>query len=333
MVYTVTVTTGVKDVAGNALAANYTWNFTTTPVADATAPTVLSVSPAHNATSVAVNAKPIVTFSEAMNHSTVTSSTFTLKQGSTTIAGTVTGSGSSATFSPSSSLANNTVYTVTVTTGVKDAAGNALAVIYTSNFTTVTAADATPPTVLSVSPAQNATLVAVTSKPMVTFSETMNLTSVTSSTFTLKQGSTNIAGTITGSGSTATFTPSAALANNTVYTVTITTGVRDAAGNSMASNFSWTFTTVAATTSGKSFSADVMPILNLCNTCHKHNWSVSSTATTFYTNLVNGGYVNPTSPTSSKIYREINGGHPSSTVTTTQKNTILTWMTEGSKNN
>ena len=204
---------------------------------------------------------------------------------------------------------------------------------YTWSFTTVAASDATPPTVLSVSPAHNATSIAVTSKPMVTFSEAMNHATVTSSTFTLKQGSTTVQGTVTGSGSTATFTPAAGLANNTVYTATITTGVKDAAGNSMASNFSWTFTTVTATTSGKSFSADVMPVLNLCNSCHTHNWNVSSTATTFYTNLVNEGYVNPTSPTTSKIYREINSGHPSSTVTTTQKNTIITWMTEGSKNN
>ncbi len=332
-VYTGTITTAAKDVSGNALASNYTWSFTTSALADETAPSVLSVSPAQNATSVAVNNKPMVTFSEAMNQSTVTSSTFLLKQGATTVPGTVTGSGSTATFSPTTALVNNTVYTATITSAAKDVSGNTLAANYTWSFTTASITDATAPTVLSVSPAQNATSVAVNYKPMVTFSEAMNQSTVTSSTFTLKQGSTTIAGTVTGSGSAATFTPSAALSNNTVYTVTITAGVKDAAGNSMASNYSWSFTTVTATTSGKSFSADVAPILNLCNTCHTHKWTPSSNSSTFYTNMVNAGYVVPASPTTSKIYSKINNGHPSSGVTTTQKNTILTWMTEGSKNN
>jgi hypothetical protein len=105
------------------------------------------------------------------------------------------------------------------------------------------------------------------------------------------------------------------------------------AGNAMVSNYSWSFTTVATVT-GKSFATDVMPILNLCNTCHTHNWSPSSTASTFYTNLLNSGYVNTTTPTSGKIYSKVNGGHPSgSTVSAAQKAVVLTWITEGSKNN
>jgi hypothetical protein len=331
--YTATITTAVKDIAGNALATNYSWSFTTSATADVTAPTVLSVSPVMNATSVAVSIKPTVSFSEAMNSGTITSTSFNLKNGTTNVPGTVSSSGSTATFSPASPLGNNIVYTATITTAAKDAAGNALAANYIWSFTTAPAADATPPTVLSVSPVQNATSVALSAKPMITFSEAMNFATITSSTFTLKQGSTTIAGSVTGSGSTATFTPSAALANNTVYTVTVTTGVKDAAGISMASNFSWNFTTLAATTSGKSFSADVVPILNLCNTCHTHKWTPSSNSSSFYTNLVNAQYVVPATPTTSKIYSKINNGHPSSTVTTTQKNTILTWMTEGSKNN
>jgi hypothetical protein len=160
----------------------------------------------------------------------------------------------------------------------------------------------------------------------------MNSGTITSSTFTVKQGNTSVTGNVTYSGTTATFTPSANLTEGTVYTCTITTGTKDAAGNAIASNYTWTFTTIAAAT-GKSFSADVVPILNLCNTCHTHGWTTSSNASTFYSNLVSGGYVKAATPTSSKIYTKINGGHPSSTVTTDQKNTILTWMTEGSLNN
>jgi hypothetical protein len=186
------------------------------------------------------------------------------------------------------------------------------------------------PTVLSVIPANSATAVTVNSKVIVTFSEAMSPMSITTSTFTLKNGSTAVTGTVACSGSSVTFTPAAVLTASTLYTGTITTGAKDMAGNAIAANYTWSFTTGA---SGKSFSADVVPILNLCNTCHTHPWTTSSVASTFYANLVSGGYVKPATPTTSKIYVKLSGGHPPSTVSATQVNTILTWMTEGSLNN
>lgn len=334
LVYTGTVTTGVKDVAGNSLAANYTSVFTTASVTtDVTAPTVISVTPANSATSVGTGTSLTVTFSEAMNATTLTSSTFTLKQGSTSVSGTVTASGTGATFAPSGALAAGTVFTATITTGAKDAAGNALAASYSWSFTTAVQADLTAPTVVSVTPVSNATSVAVNGKPSATFSEAMNSSTITSSTFTLKQGTTSVAGTVSYSGTTATFTPSAALTGNTVYTATVTTGAKDAAGNAIASNYTWTFTTVA-TVSLVSFATDVVPVLTLCNNCHTHPWTPSSNASTFYTNLVNQGFVNTASPTSSTMYTKLSGGHPGGTsISTTDKNKILNWFTEGAKNN
>ena len=244
-VYTATITTEAKDAAGNALASNYTWSFTTSAQSDVTLPTILSSVPANNANQVATSIHPSVTFSEAMNPTTISSTTFTLKQGTTAIAGTVSYSGNIGTFTPASSLTANAVYTVTITTGAKDAAGNALASNYTWSFTTAAQSDVTPPTVLSSVPANNASLVATSIHPSVTFSEAMNPTTISSTTFTLKQGTTAIAGTVSYSGNTATFTPSSALANNTVYTVTITSGAKDATGNALASNYTSSFTTVA----------------------------------------------------------------------------------------
>ena len=113
---------------------------------------------------------------------------------------------------------------------------------------------------------------------------------------------------------------------------TVTTAVKDAAGNALASNYTWSFTTIA-TAAGKSFSADVVPVLNLCNTCHNHNWTPSSTPSTFHANLVQSGHINTTTPTTGKIYTKMNGGHPSTTVSSAQKTTVLTWIQEGSKNN
>jgi hypothetical protein len=313
------------------------WSFSTgssVPVSDVTAPVVNSVFPANSATSVAISASLTINFSEAMDASTITSGTIILKQGSASVAGTVTYSGTVATFKPSSSLTTGTVYTASVTTGVKDVAGNALASAYSWTFTTVAAASAdnTPPTVVSVVPASNATSVAVNATITASFSEAMNASTITSATFTLYKGTTAVTGSVSYSGTTATFLPATALAGNTVYTVTITTGAKDAAGNSLSANYTWSFTTVV-TVAQISFASTVVPILNKCNTCHTHQWTTSAVASTFYANLVSGGYVNPTSPTTGKIYTKLNSGHPGSTVTTAEVNTILTWMQQGAKNN
>ncbi len=101
--------------------------------ADTTAPTVSSTNPAISATAVAVNTAITATFSETMTASTISSATFTLNNG---VTGTVIYSGTTATFTPSSNLFYSTKYTATITTGVKDAAGNAMAAPYTWTFTT-----------------------------------------------------------------------------------------------------------------------------------------------------------------------------------------------------
>jgi hypothetical protein len=101
------------------------------------------------------------------------------------------------------------------------------------------------PTVSSTNPINGATGVAIITA---TFSESMNASTITTSTFTVSgPGPTPVAGTVTYNASTriATFTPTSALAPSTAYTATITTGARDVAGNALASNYTWTFTTSA----------------------------------------------------------------------------------------
>jgi hypothetical protein len=149
----------------------------------------------------------------------------------------------SAVFIPASNLAYNTVYTVTITTGVKDLAGNALAAPYTLSWTTGTAPDTTAPTVNSAIPTNLATGVATNSAITAVFSEMLDPLTITNVTFTLKQGTAPVSGTVNYAGVTATFTPSSSLAASTVYTATITTVVKDLIGNTLASNFIWSFTT------------------------------------------------------------------------------------------
>jgi len=212
------------------------------------APTVASVTPANNAVGVVVTSTVTATFSEAMNASTITGSTFTLTpQGGSAVAATVvySSNGNIATLTSSTPLAFNTSYTATITTGVTSSLGAALASNYTWNFTTESA----PKTaVISTIPANGASSVNVSDALAATFNQPMNPTTITSSTFKLVgPGSTSVAGLVTYDIGTytATFMPNSALTYSTSYTATITTGVVSASGAALASNYSWTFTTGA----------------------------------------------------------------------------------------
>ena len=99
-------------------------------------------SPANNIVTVAVNTTVTVKFDDAMDTSTITTSTFTLSKDGTNVSGTVSfspeqsGDTYTAIFTPSAVLSVGTKYTVTLTTGIKDIAGNALAQNATSAFVT-----------------------------------------------------------------------------------------------------------------------------------------------------------------------------------------------------
>ena len=240
-VYTAKITTGVKDLAGNALSSNYLWQFKTS-APDTTPPTVISTSPVNSASAVAINSAVTATFSEQVDPATITTAEFTLMDGTTPVSGTVTYSGTTATFTPSASLTTNTLYTATITTGVKDLAGNAMSVNYSWSFQTFVPVT---PTVISTSPVPYAYAVALNSAITATFSTAMDPLTVTGTSFTLIGGATPVSGSVTYSGSTATFTPSASLTTNTVYRATITTDVKDLGGTAVSANYSWTFQTFA----------------------------------------------------------------------------------------
>src|SRR5207249_954645 len=125
--YTATVTTGARDLAGNALAIDFSWSFTTGTTPDTTRPTVSATVPAN------------ATFSEAMDPLTISTASMRLTgPGGTAVTGTVGYDVNSkiATLSPVSNLTPNGVYTVTITTGARDLAGNALGANFVWSFTT-----------------------------------------------------------------------------------------------------------------------------------------------------------------------------------------------------
>jgi hypothetical protein len=100
---------------------------------DTTAPTVVSTTPANGTTGVPRTAAITVTFSENVDSASVTNSALSFDNG---VTGTIVVSGAVATLTPSPTLPASTTVTGTISTAVKDRAGNALAAPVTFRFTT-----------------------------------------------------------------------------------------------------------------------------------------------------------------------------------------------------
>lgn len=265
--YTATIrggTGGARDLAGNPMAGDFTWSWTTSAAADSIAPTVTGTINADGATNVAINTRVGATFSEPMNPLSVTVKTFFLTQGTVAVPGTVSYSGVTAIFIPLDNLLPNTFYTVTIkggALGVKDLAGNAMAGERVLSWSTGAVTDAGAPTIVSTTIADGATNVPIGSPVGATFSEGMDPLTVTNVTCTLVRTATGtLAGTVTVvySGNEFAFQvnmldfgpqPPYFLAPNTGYTVTVRGGgggVADLAGNPMTNDRTWSFTTGAA---------------------------------------------------------------------------------------
>jgi ice-binding like protein/Big-like domain-containing protein len=256
--YTAMISTRAQSAAGNGLAANYVFTFTTGAAPDVTAPTIVITAPVAEADNVPTNQIITATFSELMDPSSITATgTFQVAVagvGGAPVAGTVSYAGKIATFKPTANLAASTQFTATITTAAKDLAGNALSAGVVPNpwsFTTGAGTDTTPPTITITSPANAATAVALNAAVNATFSEPMNpLTIVAPGTFTVGTSGVNgtaVTGSVTYDSQTniATFTPSANLTAATQYTATISTAAQDLAGNALASGLvpnPWDFT-------------------------------------------------------------------------------------------
>jgi len=218
---------------------------------DTTPPDVTSNNPVNTATDVSMNIAPSATFSEAIDITSINTSSFTLLDSvNNPVSGSVSYNSTTrtATFTPAAALTNNTTYTATISTTVTDLAGNAIATNHSWSFTTE-ATDNTPPSVSSNNPTDAATDVAVNITPSVVFSEAMDALTINTTSFSLVDGSSNpVSGTVSYNGgtNTATFTPDADLNNNMNYTATISTAVTDVAANPMAAVHNWSFTTIAA---------------------------------------------------------------------------------------
>ena len=150
--FSATVTSAATDLAGNALAGNqavlpaagnHVWTFTTSATGDVTPPTVSAVSPPDLSAGVCLTRVVNATFSEAMDAATINTNTFTVTDASVAVAGLVSYDAANrvASFTATSAagLAPSRNFVATIVAGalgVKDLAGNALAVNRVWNFTT-----------------------------------------------------------------------------------------------------------------------------------------------------------------------------------------------------
>jgi len=187
-------------------------------------------------------------------------------------AGTITYGGSCSSSTTSASTDNNTITLVSLNDGtysdctiiVTDSAGNASSSLTMNSFVV----DATSPTVSSTSPSDSASSVSIGSTISVTFSESIDNSSVTANTSnttcsgSMQLSSNNFSSCIqmsstpSASNTNKTFsvTPSDNLSSETSYKIRVTTLVKDVVGNSMSNSY---------TTSNGFTSADVTaPILS-----------------------------------------------------------------------
>ncbi len=154
--------------------------------------------------------------------------------------------------------------------------------------------DSTSPTVLATTPSGTA---AATNEPVTaTFSEAIDVDTLTSTSFTLTMGlaATPVAGTVTyhGATNTATYTPTAPLTVSTTYTATLSTDIADLAGNTLDELETWTFTT-----SDVAVSTGVVDLLGAGDFVLLAKAGISTTGSTLVTGDIGVGPIDLTAVT------------------------------------
>lgn len=246
--YTATLTTDISDISGKQLSENYISSFSTGE-GDFVAPSVTGTVPQDEAVGVSIFKGISVTFSELMDHDTITTSTFIVYDANTnkidgSVSITSSGSVDIATFTPNNPLQTSSLYSVMISSSVSDIAGNTLLNDYSWTFTTM-APDTTSPSVDNVEPLNGETCITLDKMVSVTFDEDMDASTLNASTFLLTDLDNNpVSGQVSSTGTTSTFMPYNDLAYETNYQATVTNGAKDLSGNALSSDYSWQFTTV-----------------------------------------------------------------------------------------
>jgi hypothetical protein len=207
---------------------------------------VLSVEPANNASNVPYTTVITATFSNDVDMSTVSSSTFKVNNGAVTGNFSYDPVSRGVTFTPASEFLHSSVYSVNITQGIFSIEGKPLESAYSGSFTT----EVYHFNVVSVSPSAGGVDVPVSSNIIVQFDD--NIDDTTLAAAILLNGASpglNLPVGYDALTKTATYDLSSDLSSSSAYTVTLTTDVKNITGDSMASDYSWSFTTAAVSLS------------------------------------------------------------------------------------
>jgi hypothetical protein len=213
-----------------------------TIVLDNQIPLVSSILPGNGASAVSLGTAIAVTFSEAMDATSLGSAfSLTGRQGKVAGALHVASDGKSLAFQPTAPLTGFSSYTAAIAATAEDVAGNELGDPVSAVFSTL---DNVPPLVQAIDPANNKIQVAVDAPIAVSFSEAIDAAKFGAANFLVTRNGVAAAGAISfaAAGSVAVFTP-AGLEANSVYAVTVKNAV-DFSGNTQAASFGSTFYTV-----------------------------------------------------------------------------------------
>ena len=251
-VYTGTLTTGIMDASGTPLAAPYTWSFTTGPTA--IAPSIAFAYPRMGSTNVPLDTSINAIFkSFDIDTTTINAQTFIVKD---SMGNQVTAAHlhacpnciRQAEFIPAAPLLPGETYTATLTTGVKNKAGNGLVQPFSWTFTTAQSGAVIPPSVAFTLGNNGETNVPQDKMIKVVFNKKMDSASITSNTFYVTD---NLGNLVSGYrmndlGEYFVIAPIPPLKPDTVYTGTVTTGATDVSGTPLAAPYTWSFTTAPA---------------------------------------------------------------------------------------
>ncbi|MBF0408036.1 MAG: Ig-like domain-containing protein [Candidatus Riflebacteria bacterium] len=237
--------TSIRDINGLPLIGNRKWTFTTRQ-----SPYVSDFSPENDAWMIPVNTPLSVTFSEPMDIKSLTGA-MTLKEKSTGIdyrlkAPVMNSAGTIATWDYYFPLNENEIYTATLKGGV-NGAKSSLGIPVPENVSWYFLTIGVAPSIISKTPSENQTDVFVKSSVAVTFSESIENSTVNEATFVVSSGSVPIMGTVTltNDDKVASFTPlsGTTLPFSSILTASIKPGIRDKYGNTLENEVSWNFST------------------------------------------------------------------------------------------
>ncbi|WP_054694246.1 Ig-like domain-containing protein [Syntrophomonas palmitatica] len=241
-----TVVVNSRNYYYNLAASPSSWYFTTIGTGSGQ---IYSRDPEANATGVPVDKTIKFYFNNRMSSSTISNSSIYLTQGGSYVSAAVTYDQSfdQVTIDPTYDLAANTVYTVHVTSDVRDYYGNSITPTSWS-FTTSYYSDTT---ISDRDPYSGASGVALNKVIKFRFSNAMMSSTIDSGTVYLTRSGSSVSASVSYDSSTryVTITPSRDLDPGTEYTVNVSSNIRNYNGTYISS-VSWKFTTTGSASAG-----------------------------------------------------------------------------------